>query len=395
MKVEIKVPSMGESITEATVGVVLKPTGSKVAMDEEILELETDKVNQVLYAPAAGIISWNVSSSDVVKIGQILGSVDTSAAAQDGKEKAPAPAVEKKETVQKIAESGKKASEKEPMTAPQERSFESPSKKSKEAFVSGLAEAQSAPAAAYPKEEKTMPLKQAVSRTETRQKLSRIRKVIATRLVEVQKTTAMLTTFNEVDLSHVMGLREKYKDLFAKQHQAKLGFMSFFVKAVVAALRAVPQMNSYIDGEDLVHREYIDIGIAVGTDKGLVVPIVRNCDQLSFAGIEQAIENYAKRAREGTLSINDLQGGGFTITNGGIYGSLLSTPILSPAQCGILGMHKIEKRPVVVNDQIVIRPMMYLALSYDHRIIDGKEAVTFLVKVKEALEDPHRLLLEV
>lgn len=230
---------------------------------------------------------------------------------------------------------------------------------------------------------------------ETRKKLSKIRKVIAERLVQAQHDAAMLTTFNEADMSQIIELREKYKEPFFKEYGVKLGFMSFFAKAVVSALKAHPDFNSYLDGEDLVHREYYDIGIAVGTDRGLFVPIIRNCDHLTFAEIEKAIEAHAKKAREGTLAVNDLQGGGFTITNGGVYGSLLSTPILNAPQCGILGMHKIQKRPIVVDDEIVIRPMMYLALSYDHRVVDGKEAVTFLVHIKNALEDPARLQLEI
>ncbi len=224
--------------------------------------------------------------------------------------------------------------------------------------------------------------------------MSKIRKLIATRLVEVQSTTAMLTTFNEVDLTEVMQLREKYKETFVKAHGARLGFMSFFVKAAVSALKAFPGVNSYIDGEDLVERHFYSIGIAVGGEKGLVVPVVRDCDRLSFGEIEGAISNYAQKVKDGKLSADDLQGGGFTITNGGVYGSLLSTPILNPKQCAILGMHKISKRPVVIDDQIVIRQMMYLALSYDHRIIDGKEAVSFLVHIKNCLEDPRRMLLD-
>jgi 2-oxoglutarate dehydrogenase E2 component (dihydrolipoamide succinyltransferase) len=225
--------------------------------------------------------------------------------------------------------------------------------------------------------------------------MSKIRKVIAQRLVEAQRTMAMLTTFNEVDLTQVMQLREKYKESFIKKYGCKLGLMSFFVKAAVSALEAFPDLNSYLDGDEIVHREYYDIGVAVGTDKGVIVPVIRNCEQLSFAEVEQAIENYAKKAREGILVADDLQGGGFTITNGGIYGSLLSTPILLPPQCGILGMHKIEKRPVVIHNEIAIRSMMYLALSYDHRLIDGKEAVSFLVHIKNILEEPARLLLEI
>ena len=259
----------------------------------------------------------------------------------------------------------------------------------KEAFLSEL----EGPAKAV---QKNMPPSQPTSAPkETRRPMSKIRKVIAQRLVEAQQSMAMLTTFNEVEMTQVILLREKYKESFAKKYGCKLGFMSFFVKAAVSALQTYPDFNSFIDGEDIVHRGTYDIGVAVGTDKGVIVPVIRNCDALSYAEIEQALEHFAKKAREGKIAANDLQGGGFTITNGGVYGSLLSTPILLPPQCGILGMHKIEKRPVVINDQISIRSMMYLALSYDHRLVDGKEAVSFLVHIKNMLEDPSRLLLEV
>lgn len=241
--------------------------------------------------------------------------------------------------------------------------------------------------------EPIQPKSNKLEKRETRRRMTSIRKVIAARMVQAQQTTAMLTTFNEIDMSQVISLRERYKESFNKEHGVKLGFMSFFVKACVAALEEIPDLNSYIDGDEIVHREYYDIGIAVGTDRGIVVPVVRDCDKLSFAGIEKAIEGFAAKARDGTISADDLTGGGFTITNGGVYGSLLSTPILNPPQSGILGMHKISKRAVVVDDQIVIRPMMYVALSYDHRIVDGKEAVSFLVNLKNNLEDPARLLL--
>jgi 2-oxoglutarate dehydrogenase E2 component (dihydrolipoamide succinyltransferase) len=392
MKQEIKVPAMGESITEATVGTILKPSGSHVKMDEEILELETDKVNQVLYAGQAGVLNLTVNTDDVVKIGQVIGAIDG-----DGKAAAEAPAPE-----QKPEPKAKEVKKEEPSTPKVESKVEAkpaaltaeiPSKggirHSKEAFVAELGKPAVEPASV----QKTPAVKG--ERGETRKRMTKIRKVIAKRLVEAQQTTAMLTTFNEVDLSKVMELRAKYKDSFLKEHDAKLGFMSFFVKASVSALEAYPDINSYIDGDEIVHREYYDIGIAVGTDRGLMVPVLRHCDKLSFAEIEKEIIAYAEKARAGTISIDDLQGGGFTITNGGIYGSMLSTPILNHPQVGILGMHNIQKRAVVVNDEIVIRPMMYLALSYDHRIVDGKEAVSFLVHVKNCLEDPARMLLGV
>lgn len=383
MKADIKVPAMGESISEATVGQILKPTGSRVEVDDEILELETEKVNQVIYAQQAGIVKWSVSTGDVVKIGQTLGEVDSAGA--------PSAAPKPKEEKKAPEPAPKPVSPSQPTPA---QAKSGNARVTRETFLEEIAtapkKAETPRAAAKP----IAPSKPG-ERRETRTKMSKVRQVIAKRLVESQRTTAMLTTFNEADMSQVIALREKYKEIFVKEHGVKLGFMSFFVKACVHALTEIPGVNSYIDGDDIIHREYYDIGVAVGTDRGLFVPVVRDCDHLSFAGIESAIESYAKRAREGTLTMDDLQGGGFTITNGGVYGSLLSTPIINPPQAGILGMHKIIKRPVVVDDQIVIRPMMYLALSYDHRIVDGKEAVTFLVKVKESLEDPSRFVLDV
>jgi len=384
MRQEIKVPAMGESISEATVGAILKPSGSIVQMDEEILELETDKVNQVLFAPQAGTIFFNVSPNDVVKIGQEIGYVDS-----EGAEAVQPKQEAKKKVPEKAAQTPAKTSiplPKEESPKADIKAAEIPARLTKEDYLAEI-KPKSTPEVGGEVKEK--------EKRETRQKMSRIRKVIAARLVEVQQTTAMLTTFNEIDLTEVIALREKYKESFAKTHGVRLGFMSFFIAATVFALKEFPNLNSYIDGDEIVHREYYDIGVAVGTDRGLVVPVVRNCDQLSFAQVESAIENFSNKAKAGTLTIDDMQGGGFTITNGGVYGSLLSTPILNPPQCGILGMHKIIKRPVVVDDQIVIRPMMYVALSYDHRLIDGKEAIYFLVKIKDCLEDPARLFLKI
>lgn len=412
MKVEVKVPAMGESINEATIGTILKPSGTQVKADDELLELETDKVNQVLYAPAAGVITWDVKPEQVVKIGEVLGSIDSSKVEQTEKPvepakapTAPTPIVETKKPVPQTE------AVKTPTTIDKPKPQEKISGSSAEARIlkdSFIAELKSSETLKPPQPKEasvTPPIPQALqaasasgpvpARTEQRKKMSKVRRVIARRLVEVMHQTAMLTTFNEVDMSAIMSLRDLYKDAFIKQHNTKLGFMSFFVKASVAALQAFPDVNAYIDGEEMVYRQYFDIGVAVGTDKGVFVPVIRNCNTLSFSGIERSIELYAKKAREGGLIADDLQGGGFTITNGGVYGSLLSTPILNPPQSAILGMHKIEKRPIVINDQIVIRPMMYLALSYDHRIIDGKEAVSFLVHIKNNLEDPSRLLLEV
>lgn len=378
MKAEIKIPAMGESITEATIGNIIVSSGSQVNADQEILEIETDKVNQALYAPEKGILTLTVQSGQKVQIGEVIGYVEAS---DEDKPVLP-PAAEapsspppKKETAQ-------------PKPQPKE---EKSSRGGKEEFLEGLK-----PQEKTPKEEpEPVFVKEASGERETRQKLSRVRKVIGDKMVRAQREAAMLTTFNEADMTQIISLREKYKEDFQKEHGVKLGFMSFFVKAVAAALKEFPAFNSYIDGEDLVHREYVDIGVAVGTEKGVFVPVVRNCDHLSFADIEKALEKFAKKAREGDITADELQGGGFTITNGGVYGSLLSTPILNPPQPGILGMHKIEKRPVVVDDQIVIRSMMYLALSYDHRIADGKDAVNFLVFVKNHLEDPARLQLEI
>lgn len=389
MKVEIKIPSMGESITEATIGTILKSSGSHVAADDELLELETDKVNQVLYAPQAGVVTWSVKKEDVVAIGQVVGVIDSQEAPAPAPSAAP-PAAEQKtiETAASVKEST--VSKTEVVTPTQGARI------TKEQFVKStpaksLSETQPKPVAAPVS---SRPETKREER-ETRKKMSKIRRVIANRLVEVQSQTAMLTTFNEVDMSNIMALRESYKESFTKKYSARLGFMSFFIKASVAALKAFPEANGYIDGDDIVYRNYYDIGVAVGTERGVIVPVIRDCDLRSFADIERAIEEFAKKARDGNISVDDLQGGGFTITNGGVYGSLLSTPILNPPQSAILGMHKIMKRPVVVNDTVVIRQMMYLALSYDHRIIDGKEAVSFLVNIKNCLEDPSRLLLDI
>lgn len=394
---------MGESISEATIGTILKDSGSRVAADDELIELETDKVNQVLYAPQAGVVHWSIKKDDQVKIGQVLGTIETSQEAVAPP--APSPKTEKPVPVEQPPAAAKKPEAQAPPSSqpsplPSTKPLPAPSAEAritKDSFIAELA----------PKKAPTQPAELPAAlasfssaaapgeRRESRKKMSRIRKVIAARLVEAQHQTAMLTTFNEADMSHIMALRDSYKDPFTKLHNTRLGFMSFFIKASVSALKAFPNVNAYIDGEDIVTREYYDIGVAVGTEKGLFVPIIKHCDTLSFADIERAIENFAKKARDGNLVADDLQGGGFTITNGGIYGSLLSTPILNPPQSAILGMHKIMKRPVVVNDEIVIRQMMYLALSYDHRIIDGKEAVSFLVHIKNNLEDPSRMLLDV
>lgn len=348
MKIDIKIPAMGESIAEATISRVIAPSGSLVARDQEILELETDKVNQVLYAPQAGKLELSVSAGQVVKIGQVIGSVDTSA------------------TVEKATPSPAKPT---------------PSK--------------TGPAVRITPAEDVAPSPSSPPKTDgSRRPMSILRRTIAQRLVEVKNNTAMLTSFNEVDMQEVMDIRAKEKEGFQARYGVKLGFMSFFVKVAVAALKAFPAIHASIEGTDIVQFPTYDIGVAVATEKGLLVPVIRNCDTASFGEIEKQIELYAKKAREGLLSMDDLRGGCFTITNGGVFGSLLSTPILNPPQSGILGMHSIVKRPVAIDDNVVIRPMMYLALSYDHRIVDGKEAVQFLLAIKENLESPSRLLLE-
>lgn len=347
MKKEIVVPRMGESITEVTIGYILKISGSIVKADEEILELETDKVNQALYAPEAGVIVLKCKQGDVVKVGDTIGYIEATTA--EVEEKPPVAVAEEKPPVAVVEE-------KPPVAVVEEKPQE---------------------------------------RSETREKFPKIRQVIAERLVEAQKTAAMLTTFNEVDLTQVILLKEKYKDLFQKDYNVKLGYMSFFIKASVSALEAFPIVNAYLDGEELVYRNHYDISIAISTEKGLIVPVIKDCDKLGFAEIEKALDQLTAKARNGTMTVDELKGGGFTITNGGIFGSLLSTPILNPPQAAILGMHKIQKRAVVIDDQVVIRPMMYLALTYDHRILDGRDAVSFLVHIKECLEDPSRILLEV
>lgn len=349
MKVDIKVPPLGESVSEATVSRITQPTGSLVQRDQEILELETDKVNQVLFAPQAGKIEISVTVGQKVTVGQVIGSVDTSVEVQ------AQPAI-KAPVIQTTG--------------------------SARIMPGDTIKAPPAPSKPLPK----LPA--------DRKRMSGLRRTIAQRLVEVKNTTAMLTSFNEADMTQIIEIRAREKENFLKKYGVKLGFMSFFVKATVAALKAFPDVHAYIEGEDIVQFPTYDIGVAVSTEKGLMVPVIRGCDTASFGEIEKQIEAYAKKARDGTISVDDLRGGSFTITNGGVFGSLLSTPILNPPQSAILGMHAIVKRPIAIDNQVVIRPMMYLALSYDHRIIDGKEAVQFLVHIKQNLEDPSRLLLE-
>ena len=389
MNKEIRVPALGESVTEATIAKWFKNVGDAVKADEPMVELETDKVTVEVPAPASGKLSSIAAvGGSTVKVGALLGAIEEGAAGTATNKPAPAPAAAK------VAEPVKA----EAPLSPAVRKIVTENKVDP-AGIAGtgkdgrLTKGDVIEQLARPV---TMPTAvPASSGGEERVKMSRLRLTIARRLKEAQNTAAMLTTFNEVDMSAVMTLRNQFKDVFEKKHGVKLGFMSFFVKAVIQALKEVPAVNAEIDGEDLVYKNYYHIGVAVGTERGLVVPVIRDADQMSFATVEKTIAAYGKKARDGLLQINDMQGGTFTISNGGVYGSLMSTPILNAPQSGILGMHKIQDRPVALNGQVVIRPMMYLALSYDHRIVDGKEAVTFLVRVKEGLEDPQRALLDI
>ena len=364
MNIEVKIPSAGESITSGVLSIWHKKNGERVSRDELLFTLETDKVSQEVMAADSGILHTKVAEGEEVKIGQVVAEIEPVAA---GAPSAPAPAPVEEKAPAPVAEAPK---------AP--------------APVATLPPAPAPKAAPAPAQET-----QAVSTDSraTRKKLSPLRRKIATQLVMAQQTAAILTTFNECDMSAVMALRKELQEDFSKKHGVKLGFMSFFIKAVVDALQAIPSINSRIDGDELITNNAYDIGVAVGTERGLIVPVLKDCEKLSFAEIEASLAGFATKAREGRISLEDLSGGVFTISNGGVYGSLLSTPILNPPQSGILGMHKIQERAVVVNGQIVARPMMYLALSYDHRVVDGKEAVTFLVRVKDCLENPARLLL--
>jgi 2-oxoglutarate dehydrogenase E2 component (dihydrolipoamide succinyltransferase) len=418
MSTEIRVPTLGESVTEATIGQWFKKVGDTVNADEPLVELETDKVTIEVPAPASGVLEAIAANpGDTVDVGALLGAIAAGAGAAASAPAAAAPTPAKAEVPAANAAGPEpiKATDRAPAPSAQKLIAESGidagniagSGKSgqvlKEDVLAALSRATTAPAAApAPAKPAAAPAPAAPrspspagdAEREERVKMTRLRQTIARRLKDAQNTAAMLTTFNEVDMKPVMDLRNSYKELFEKKHGVKLGFMGFFTKAVVHALKEIPAVNAEIDGDDLIYKQYAHIGVAVGTDKGLVVPVVRNADTMSIAEIEKEISNLGKKARDGQLSMADMQGGTFTISNGGVYGSLMSTPILNAPQSGILGMHKIQERPVVVGGQIVIRPMMYLALSYDHRIVDGKEAVTFLVRVKESLEAPERLVLD-
>lgn len=428
MATEIRVPTLGESVSEATIGKWFKKPGDAVKADEPLVELETDKVTLEVNAPAAGVLGEIVAKEgDTVGVSALLGMISAGGAGA-----APAAKAEEKKADTAIAQAAGKAGETTTAAAeakagavagdseikPATKAGDSGPAVSRLAAESGVdpstvnasgkdgrvtkgdmlaaiatgpAVAASAPAA--PVQVRAPSPVDDASREE-RVKMTKLRQTIARRLKEAQSNAAMLTTFNEVDMTNVMALRNQYKDVFEKKHGVKLGFMGFFVKACVQALKEIPAVNAEIDGTDIIYKNYYHIGVAVGTEKGLVVPVVRDADQLSIAGVEKKIGEFGKKARDGALKIEEMQGGTFTISNGGVYGSLMSTPILNAPQSAILGMHKIQERPVVVAGKIEIRPMMYLAVSYDHRIIDGKEAVTFLVRIKEGLEDPARLVLD-
>jgi 2-oxoglutarate dehydrogenase E2 component (dihydrolipoamide succinyltransferase) len=424
---DIRVPTLGESVTEATIGKWFKQPGDAVAVDEPIVELETDKVTIEVPAPASGVLAEIAAKDgDTVAVGARLGEIkegagapskatpaptgrpdqktDTTAPINAAEEEprpqtaakppaapaAPAAAAPVAPSVRKLsAESGIEVS-----TVPGSGKDGRVTKGDMMAAIERAAAAPTPIAQTAAAVQVRAPSPADGAAREERVKMTRLRQTIARRLKEAQNTAAMLTTFNEVDMSAVMDLRSQYKDLFEKKHGVKLGFMGFFVKACVQALKEIPAVNAEIDGSDIIYKNYYHIGVAVGTEKGLVVPVVRDCDRKSFAQIEKEIADFGRRAREGALKIEEMQGGTFTISNGGVYGSLMSTPILNAPQSGILGMHKIQERPVAVAGKIELRPMMYLALSYDHRIVDGREAVTFLVRVKEILEDPARVMLD-
>ena len=413
---EIRVPTLGESVTEATIGKWFKKPGDAVAVDEPLVELETDKVTIEVPAPAAGVLG-DIAAKDgeTVAVGALLGQITDGAGAKGAAAAPPAakaasapstpppppaaqPAAAKPAPADMpLAPSVRRLSAESGVDASTVPGSGKDGRVTKGDMMAAIERAAAAPTpvaqpAAAVQVRAPSPADDAAR--EERVKITRLRATIARRLKDAQNTAAMLTTFNEVDMSHVMALRNQYKDLFEKKHGVKLGFMGFFVRACVQALKEIPAVNAEIDGGDLIYKNYYHIGVAVGTEKGLVVPVVRDCDQKSIAEIEKDISGFGRRARDGALKIEEMQGGSFTISNGGVYGSLMSTPILNAPQSGILGMHKIQDRPVVIGGKIEVRPMMYLALSYDHRVVDGREAVTFLVRVKDCLEDPARLVLD-
>ncbi len=408
MAIELKIPAVGESITEVMIGEWLKAEGDWVAADEPVVIIETDKVNVELPAPEDGILAKILKQEgDDAEVGDVVGLMEAAerpagqpapsakSAAADATPAAATPAAADQKIMpaaaRALAEKGLEAAAVK-ATGPGGRLLK------EDVMRHPTAPAPKAPKAAKPAGgTPALPASPAAvgARHEETVRMTPLRRRVAARLVEAQQTAALLTTFNEIDMSRVIELRKEYRERFIKQHGIKLGFMSFFVKAAIEALKAVPQVNAEFRGDEIVYRNYQDIGIAVGGGKGLVVPIIRNAEHLSFAEVEKTIADYAGRARDSKLKLEELQGGTFTISNGGIYGSLLSTPIVNPPQSGILGLHKIQERPVAIDGEVVVRPMMYVALTYDHRLIDGREAVTFLVNVKERIEDPTRILLEV
>ncbi|MCV6586904.1 MAG: 2-oxoglutarate dehydrogenase complex dihydrolipoyllysine-residue succinyltransferase [Marinibacterium sp.] len=399
--VDVMVPTLGESVTEATVSTWFKQVGDAVAQDEMLCELETDKVSVEVPSPAAGVLAEIVapegatvdasaklavlSASGAVVAAAPAAAAPAAAPAAGGKDVANAPSAEKAMAAAGISADAVTGTGRDGRIMKEDV---------QKALAAGTAPAPAATAPAQPAQAPRAPVAAEDAAREERVKMTRLRQTIAKRLKDAQNTAAILTTYNEVDMTEVMALRKEYKDLFEKKHGVRLGFMSFFTKACCHALKEVPEVNAEIDGTDIVYKNFVHMGVAAGTPQGLVVPVIRDTDKMSFAEIEKAIAEKGKRARDGKLSMAEMQGGTFTISNGGVYGSLMSSPILNPPQSGILGMHKIQDRPMVIGGEIKIRPMMYLALSYDHRIVDGKGAVTFLVRVKEALEDPRRLLMD-
>jgi 2-oxoglutarate dehydrogenase E2 component (dihydrolipoamide succinyltransferase) len=410
MPVEVVVPPVGESISEVMIGEWKKQVGENVALDEALVEFESEKATQDIPAPAAGVLTKILKEyGETVAVGEVIAEIDPAATLTSGEGSPAAPAAQ---------DNGSSAPEKRVMPAAERLAAESgvaaaqvvgtgPGGRVLKEDVQKAVTAKPAPAASSPKPAPPaakptsttvltpQPARSAGERAVRRQAMSPIRRTIASRLVEAQHTAALLTTFNECDMSAIMALRKQHQDAFTERYGIKLGFMSFFVKAAIDALQACPAINAQIHGQDILYHDYCDIGIAIGGGKGLVVPVLRNAEQMTFAQIELAIADFAKRAQNGQLSPDELKGGTFTISNGGVYGSMLSTPIVNPPQSGVLGMHAIQERPIAKDGQVVIRPMMYLALTYDHRIVDGREAVTFLKRIKDCVENPLRLLLEV
>ncbi|MFT6331770.1 MAG: 2-oxoglutarate dehydrogenase E2 component (dihydrolipoamide succinyltransferase) [Lentimonas sp.] len=394
MTIEIKVPALGESVSEAGIAKLYKQVGDSIAADELLVELETDKVTLEVNAPKAGVItSLNVAEGDNVVVGDLIASMteggsaatktEAPKAAEQAPQKSNAPSSNKSN--QHLSPAPQRLVSENNLNPASINGTGKDGRVTKGDVLSNIASGAAVAA---------KPVASFGEKPVERVRMSKLRKIVAARLKESQNTAAILTTFNEVDMTNVMALRSEYKEAFEKKHKTKLGFMSFFVKATIAALKEIPAVNAEIDGDEIVYKNFYDLGIAVGSPQGLVVPVLREADKLNLAQIEGGIKGLGLKARDGKLAISDLMGASFTISNGGVYGSLMSTPIINPPQSGILGMHKIQERPMVIKGEIKIRPMMYLALSYDHRIIDGKEAVTFLVRIKELLEDPRRLLLD-